>query len=101
MLNSDLMSGASLEALALLLVSSYAIAESALGEALLSRPMQLAAFALSAERDGAGLLGEGARESTSAGVAARRRAEAARSRGLSRCLSRARVRSVIRIRGRR
>lgn len=88
MLNSDLMSGASLEALAMLLVSSYAIAESALGESLLGGLREVGAAVAGGDR-------------RSACVSARRRAEALRSRGLSRCLSRARVRSVIRIRGRR
>ncbi len=98
MLNSDLMSGASLEALAMLLVSSYAIAESALGERLFGGLSEVGAAIAVASFAPTPVAAGG---QSSAGATALRRAEALRSRGLSRCLSRARVRSVIRIRGRR
>ena len=109
MLNTDLMSGVSLETLGAMLVSSILLAECALSEAPFARaatnpvgaaiahPPRSARLVASAES------GDSDREfdAQPRGVSALRRAERMRSRGLSRCLSRSRVRRVIRIRGRR
>jgi hypothetical protein len=113
MLNSDLMSGASLEALAVLLVSTHALAECMFGEnlrvqngpadvgaAAVTRVLavETAVHAARASED-APRPGFAA---TPLSVSARRRAEKFRVRGLSPYLiRRARVRRVIRIRGRR
>jgi hypothetical protein len=85
MLQSELMSGASLEALALLLASSYALAERALGEGWLTGGRAIT----TAE--------ETEPEVGSSG--ALRRAEALRPRGLSHSLSRVYSPRIVRIRG--
>jgi hypothetical protein len=97
MSHSDLM-GVSLPALTLLLVASYAIAESALGDALFGGRSRLARAAVPARRCAPRPSQEGAERR----VAGRRREAARRKRrGLSRCFSRARLRRVMRFRGRR
>lgn len=85
MLHSELMSGASLEALALLLASSYALAGRALGEGWLSGGGRAAAVAMA--------------ELEVVSSSARRRAEALRPRGLSHSLSRVYSPRIVRIRG--
>ncbi len=101
MLNTDLMSGVSLETLGAMLLSSLFLAEYALADRSLARPDAVAprmAVAPLRNRREDPLF----QQSFAAGAASvLRRAERLRGRGLSRCLSRARVRRVIRIRGRR
>jgi hypothetical protein len=86
MLHSELMNGASLESLALLLASSCALAGRAFREGWL--PGGEAPAPVAAEE-----------AAPSIGSGARRRAEAMRPRGRSRCLSRDETPRIVRIRG--
>jgi hypothetical protein len=86
MLQSELMCGASLEALALLLASSCALAGRAWREGWLPGAETPAPVAADAPTP---VVGSGAR----------RRAEAMRPRGRSRCLSRDETPRIVRIRG--
>jgi hypothetical protein len=83
MLHAELLGGASLEALALLLASSYALAE----HVKLWLPGCAVDAALARSED------------APASVGSRRRAEALRPRGRSHCLSRVETPRVVRIRG--
>jgi hypothetical protein len=89
MLQSELISGASLEALALLLASSCALAGRAWREGWLPGSARAEAPVPVAVDEGAPALGS----------AVRRRAEALRPRGRSRCLSRDETPPIVRIRG--
>ena len=98
MLNTDLMSGVSLETLGAMLVSSIFLAECALGESSIARAASPIGAAMAspqrqdADRDAC---------ERSYGANALRRSERTRLRGLSRCFIRAHTRRIIRIRGRR
>lgn len=89
MLHSELLGGASLEALTLLLASSYVLAE----KVKLWRTG--AAVAPAKERAAADV----EEELIVASARSRRRAEAMRPRGLSHCLSRVETPRIVRIRG--
>jgi hypothetical protein len=99
MLNSDLMSGVSIETLGAILASSVLLAECVMCET--------AAFPIVAQRKDGGVASPGHEADREAAlqrwrsVNALRRAELRRSLNLSRCVSRARARYAIRIRGRR
>ncbi|MBY6243982.1 hypothetical protein [Methylosinus sp. Sm6] len=90
MLHSELLGGASLEALALLLASSYALAERA--------RMWRVLGAASARPDGRPMVAL-EEELVVARAGSRRRAEALRPRGLSHCLSRVETPRIVHIRG--
>jgi hypothetical protein len=110
MLNTDLMSSVSLETLGAMLVSSILLAECALSETsapLLAAKAGGAAMPSAAcgARSAGNVEGQVAEREAGAqwrwGAKALRRAERMRSRGLSRCVTRARVRYAIRILGQR
>ena len=90
MLNTDLMSGVSVETLGAMLVSSIFLAECALAEPPRARAIS-AAQRQDPDRDA----------ETSHDANALRRSERTRLRILSRCFIRAHTRRIIRIRGRR
>jgi hypothetical protein len=109
MFNTDLMTGVSIETLGAMLLSSIFLAEFALGETSPSYTASVPAGPAVAPRVGFGRA-PSAPEATvlgqyfDAGPRAAnmlKRAERSRGRGLSRCVSRARERRAIRIRGRR
>jgi hypothetical protein len=89
MLHSELLGGASLEALALLLASSYALAEKV--------KLWRSGGAVARSKERAAVALEEVLIVASAG--SRRRAEAMRPRGLSHCLSRVETPRIVRIRG--
>ncbi|ATQ66960.1 MULTISPECIES: hypothetical protein [Methylosinus] len=89
MLQSELLGGASLEALTLLLASSYALAEKV--------KLWRAGAAVARSDERADLAVE--EELIAASARSRRRAEAMRPRGLSHCLSRVETPRIVRIRG--
>jgi hypothetical protein len=102
MSNSNLMTSVSLETLGVMLASSLFIAESIINQVLCARRVHVpvgegAAPSINGRPRGA----FDALSKSGSSVIAFRRAERLRTFGLSPCVNRARVRFVIRIRGRR